>query len=503
MLQADGADIATAGVRADAVGRGANVRVAAATAVLALKEGTGSADPPSKGSDSRNEDEPDSHGGSARSQSQSMNPDDLPSDFDSLHPPPITSSRDGESRDGHIAHADDPPPEAPLGVGAIVGITLAAVVVVLLVLGVIFWYCRRKKTLKLIAATRKNLDASTVETPYSVDPYTGNFVSGSASGGRRNNSTAFSSNGTAFSSFRGNDGGGLWEDDAIVALRIPLEKVVRSSLISRGGYGEVYLGSYKERRVAIKTLLPETRKDLRQINSFLAETKLMASMEHPRIVQFIGVAWDSLADVCVVSEFMDGGDLRALLTRFEVEERRPHGFDHDKVKIAFHVAHALTYLHSLDPIVLHRDLKSKNILLDSQLNGKITDFGVSRESSDRTMTAGVGTSLWMAPEVMMGERYDEKADIFSFGVVLSELDSHALPYAQSKETDSGRVLPDTALLQLVSLGRLRVQLSSNAPQAMVDLADACIALDPNDRPTAVDVTYKLQLALRMYEDFVF
>ncbi|KAF1317303.1 Tkl protein kinase, partial [Globisporangium splendens] len=439
--------------------------------------------------------EPNSQAGGSQSHSQPFEP---PSDFDPNNLPPLPPP--GRDPPG------PPPNEPPMSIGGIVGITLASVFTVLALLGIIVLYYRRRNRRELSAATasRKDLEMTSDTTPYSMDPFVGSFASGARMnrGTRSNNSTTLSSNGTSHSLYR-DKSGGMWEDDEIVALRIPFDKVVRSALISRGGYGEVYSGSYRDQRVAIKSLLPEMRKNLRQINSFLAETKLMASMEHPRIVRFIGVAWDSLTDLCVVSEFMEGGDLRALLTRFETQEHRPHGFDADKVKIAFHVAHALTYLHSLLPVVLHRDLKSKNILLDSYLDAKITDFGVSRESSDRTMTAGVGTSLWMAPEVMMGERYDEKADIFSFGVVLSELDSHMLPYAEAKETNSGRVLPDTALLQMVSLGRLKVELSANAPQSMVDLANACVALDPSDRPTAVDVTYKLQLALRMYEDFVF
>lgn len=293
----------------------------------------------------------------------------------------------------------------------------------------------------------------------------------------------------------------LWEDEIILAARLPLEKVSTTKLISYGGHGQVYRGSYRGETVAIKQLLPQKRKNLHEVNSFLAEIKMMACVEHPRIVRFIGVAWDSLSDLCAVSEFMYGGDLHALLVRFEEVEHRPHGFDFDKARIALQAAHALTYLHSLNPTILHRDLKSMNILLTAGLQAKLTDFGVSRQWSANTMTAGVGTVLWMAPEVMMGKRYDASADIFSFGVVLSELDSHLPPYHKAWSSASGPKLSDAALLQMVSSGQLRIEFSSNAPEDLVALGHACVDLDPTARPSANELLYQLQNILRMYEAY--
>ncbi|CAH0515213.1 unnamed protein product [Peronospora belbahrii] len=216
-----------------------------------------------------------------------------------------------------------------------------------------------------------------------------------------------------------------------VTARVPRENVILHHLVSRGGYGEVYSGLFNNEHVAIKMQLLELRKSINHLNSFLAEVKLMATLNHERIVQFAGVAWDSLTDLCVLFEYMEGGDLRNLLKNCE-EHNTPLSFDQTKATIALHVAHSLTHLHSLSSPVLHRDLKSKNILLTAQLEAKLTDFGVSRERSDFTMTGGVGSSRWMAPEVMMGDRYDDKADMFSFGVVLAELDHHLLPYANAR-----------------------------------------------------------------------
>ncbi|KAF1785403.1 Protein kinase-like domain [Phytophthora cactorum] len=205
----------------------------------------------------------------------------------------------------------------------------------------------------------------------------------------------------------------LWEDETIVTTRIPREKVVLETLISSGGYGEVYRGSFDGQPVAIKMLPQHSRRNIQLVNAFLAEAKLLASLDHPHIIHFVGVAWNSLTDLCVVSDLVDNGDLRALLDSYD-SNHHPTGFNYVKINIAFHVAQALTYLHSLQPMALHRDLKSRNILVTHEMVAKLTDFGVSRERSDATMTAGVGTSLWMAPEVLLGHRYDEKADMFSF-----------------------------------------------------------------------------------------
>ncbi|KAI9996438.1 hypothetical protein PInf_014161 [Phytophthora infestans] len=290
---------------------------------------------------------------------------------------------------------------------------------------------------------------------------------------------------------------GLWDDDVITANRIPRDKVRVKKLLSRGAFGEVYDGVFNGNRVAVKMLLPHTRGNLKQVNDFLAEAKMTATMDHAHIVAFVGVAWDALSDVCVVLEYMDGGDLRSLLSKYE-ESHHPTGFDSQKTTIALHICHALTYLHSLMPPVIHRDLKSRNILLNQAMEAKLTDFGISRERLDQTMTAGVGTSLWMAPEVMLGERYDVKADLFSFGVVLSELDLHTLPYARAKDQTrdaNGRKLPDAAILQQVTMGIVQVEFSRTSSASIVDLGRACVSLNPNDRPTAAEALYRLQVIL--------
>ncbi|KAJ0392091.1 hypothetical protein P43SY_010521 [Pythium insidiosum] len=211
-------------------------------------------------------------------------------------------------------------------------------------------------------------------------------------------------------------------------FRIPMKDITIAEPLSHGSFGDVYLGFYNNDRVAIKRLSAHRRRHEKERTSFLLEAKLMATLRHDRIIQFIGVAWSDPTDVHVVTEFMDGGDLRTLLQSFDASGR-PVGFDACKVQIALHVIEGLAYLHALQPAVLHRDLKSRNVLLSAnKLDAKLIDFGVSRPRADSTMTTCVGTLRWMAPEVMVGGRYGESADVFSFGVVLSELDTHQIPY---------------------------------------------------------------------------
>ncbi|RLN82461.1 hypothetical protein BBJ28_00017887, partial [Nothophytophthora sp. Chile5] len=385
-----------------------------------------------------------------------------------------------------------------LGIPVIVGIVVGSVAVVLMIAAFVIWYRRTKRSSRSprystshyytgTNSSRKERGDRVVSNtiPMAV-PVTGEFFDEITSVeilGRR-------------SQMEESNVGDSWEDPEIQAARIPMEHLRVQQLINRGGFGEVFLGTYRGRAVAVKRLLPDRRKNMREVDAFIAEIKLMLSMDHPRIVGCLGVAWDAVTDISAVSEYMEGGDLRSVLVRFEQEEHRAHGFDDDKLKIALHVAEGLVYLHALDPTVLHRDLKSKNILLNKNLDAKLTDFGVSRESADVTMTAGVGTSLWMAPEVMIGDRYNEKADMFSFGVVLGELDCQQLPYSHATESGTSRKLPGTAILQMVASGQLRLEICKTTPSGIHDLVMACTSLTPEERPTAAEALETLQAIAR-------
>jgi mitogen-activated protein kinase kinase kinase 7 len=289
----------------------------------------------------------------------------------------------------------------------------------------------------------------------------------------------------------------LVNDPIIITHRIPHDDVKVATCISRGGFGLVYSGTFNRRRVAIKRIRPELSAEIKYIESFLKEICLMASLQHPRIVEFVGVAWDSLRNLSAVTEFMECGDLRDVLQSSKERNARL-SWDGHKARIAMHIAEALTYLHSLSPKVIHRDLKSKNVLLDCDLTAKLSDFGVSRERrfEETHMTAGIGTAFWIAPEVLLGMDYDERADIFSFGVVLSEIDTDDYPYWNEKNHASGGKQQENVILRMVATGALRPEFSPTCPSAIVALGQSCFDVDPQKRPTAAEIVYCLQQLIR-------
>ncbi|GAB9468662.1 Tkl protein kinase [Globisporangium polare] len=285
----------------------------------------------------------------------------------------------------------------------------------------------------------------------------------------------------------------LLQDPVIAMHRIPYRDVKLGECVSQGGFGVVYSGVYKRRRVAIKKIHVGQNREVLRVESFLREVVLMASLAHPRVVEFIGVAWDSLRNLSAVTEFMDRGDLRDVLQGFK-KRGKSMTWDAHKMRIALQIAEAMAYLHSLVPTVIHRDLKSKNVLLDADLNAKLSDFGISREWTvdDTHMTVGIGTSFWIAPEVLLGKKYDERADIFSFGVVLNEIDTDDYPYWNVPGGVRGK---ENEILRMVAAGAIRPKFTAECPKGILLLADFCLNGDPKKRPTSAQLVQFLQQLL--------
>lgn len=279
----------------------------------------------------------------------------------------------------------------------------------------------------------------------------------------------------------------LLHSQHLLGNRIPYESLSFQMELSKGASGEAWICQYGGQPVAVKKLLHTKDQKADDVQAFAEEIELTASLIHPHIVKFIGVAWNSLSNLSMVLEFVSEGDLQGFLHK----NSDVLSWAGDRIYMAVAVAEALEYLHSRSPAIIHRDLKSNNILLTEDLDPKLIDFGVSRGVMDLTMTAGVGTPYWTAPEVLEGARYSEKADIYSFGVVLSELDTGRIPYFDTVDHDGAKLMP-FQILQEVMAGTLRPSFSVDCPPRIQRIAAACLSFDPSDRPTAQELIQWLE-----------
>ncbi|EQC31332.1 TKL protein kinase [Saprolegnia diclina VS20] len=318
---------------------------------------------------------------------------------------------------------------------------------------------------------------------------------------------------------------------------VPPNTIVRDRVIARGGFGIVYLAtiypSQKHRmpplRVAMKRVLPQFADDLGRIEDFMLEIDLGARLCHPKIVTFVGITWTTLYNISSLTEYMPNGDVWSLLERSKSEIVLPWNVlsaaalpmpsdekalprltvsdvtelsiftEYDpccpvsKVSILADMADALAYLHCLHPTIVHRDVKTKNVLLDANWVAKLADFGASRSygDSDLVMTAEIGTVPWIAPEVLKGVRYSEKADIYSFGVAMSEVDLCIVPYSNvamcSPDSQVSLTMAKSRVAVLVTTGQLRPSFSHTCPPAILDIARRCLAYYPEDRPSAAEL----------------
>ncbi|OQR98064.1 protein kinase [Achlya hypogyna] len=328
-----------------------------------------------------------------------------------------------------------------LGAGAIVAIVVASVVVVAAALA-FFWRRRHQAPTSLKSVTEPNTEMSCRSdfAPIAEDATRSRETQGSA----------------VLQLFR------------IDAQDIELLDVV----LGLGSFGHVVLGRYKGKElVAIKALRRE-KQTPEHVETLLDEIELMT--KHAQ------------------ESYMEGGDLQARL-----QSTRDLPWAH-KVLWARHIALGLVYLHGQH--VIHRDVKSRNVLLTADGDAKLADLGIARHVTEESMTNAVGTYRWTAPEVLKGKHYDTKADIYSFGMVLTELDSHAMPYADFRN-QRGEPLGNFAIMYKaqydrtrhishalqVMQGKITPSFSPECPQWLQHLALHCIAHAPDQRPSATDL----------------
>jgi len=252
------------------------------------------------------------------------------------------------------------------------------------------------------------------------------------------------------------------------------------TLIGRGGFGEVYRGTWRGTDVAIKMLL-EQNVEQSVLDAFCDEVSLMRQLRHPQIVLFMGASLTP-GKLAIVTEFLPRLSLFAVLHDASVE--LPPQL---KLSMLADVARGMTYLHSNSPPVLHLDLKSLNLLVDTNFRVKVADFGLStfkKHLAGVTSNQAMGTVHWMAPEYLATGLCDEKADVYSFGIVMWEVVTRDTPYA---DVDVDQLAP------LVVNEGLRPDIPPDAGR-LATIMPRLWHADSHQRPTFIDVLDELLVA---------
>jgi tRNA A-37 threonylcarbamoyl transferase component Bud32 len=204
---------------------------------------------------------------------------------------------------------------------------------------------------------------------------------------------------------------------------IPIEELTFDGRVSEGASGVVYRGTWKRTQVAIK------RAKITDEDAFLHEAIILNTLRHPNVVLFCGLCQDDGDNRYIVTEFVPNGGLDTFMYgKLDRKQLNQTISFSEKIRILSQIAQGMIYLHSIP--IIHRDLKPQNILLDAVYNAKICDFGVSKFFEGNTMTGvSYGTLEYMSPEILLhNSRYDEKCDVYSFGIMMHELFFLIKPY---------------------------------------------------------------------------
>jgi eukaryotic-like serine/threonine-protein kinase len=200
--------------------------------------------------------------------------------------------------------------------------------------------------------------------------------------------------------------------------------------IGKGGMGEVYKAKdqIENSIVAIK-LLHSHLQFGKYISRFKREAEYLSKLSHPNIVKFYSLEQDE-KHIFLVMEYIVGRKIRTHI------KNSPTPVE-DVLKCAIQICDALDYAHSMN--MIHRDIKPENILIDSETNIKILDFGIAKGMPKETKLTEpgtlIGTVQYLAPEYIQGEQLTSISDLYSLGVTLYELLTQQLPFSEGKSNE--------------------------------------------------------------------
>ncbi|XP_076959397.1 putative cysteine-rich receptor-like protein kinase 20 [Bidens hawaiensis] len=267
--------------------------------------------------------------------------------------------------------------------------------------------------------------------------------------------------------------------------------------LGEGGFGPVYKGQLLDgKRIAVKRLSSNSRQGLKE---FKTEVQLIIKLQHKNLVRLLGYCIKGNERI-LIYEFMANNSLETFL--FDLKKCKELDWA-KRSNIISGIAKGLRYLHEDSRLkIVHRDMKASNILLDSEMNSKISDFGTARIFGCNQMEANtnriIGTYGYMAPEYAMEGLFSTKSDVNSFGVVLLEvvsgqrnnrfcLDDEPQNFLSTAwrlwKENKGEQLIDRSLVQNVAI---------DEALRWINIALLCVQEDPQDRPAMSTVVFMLE-----------
>ncbi|XP_031102187.1 wall-associated receptor kinase 2-like [Ipomoea triloba] len=286
-------------------------------------------------------------------------------------------------------------------------------------------------------------------------------------------------------------------------LREATNNYAQDMILGRGGNGVVFKGILPNMlEVAIKR---SKTVDDTQVEQFINEVVILSRINHRYVVKFLGCCLEAEVPL-LVYEYISNGTLHHHI------HRQAGASDwlswENRLRIAIEAAGALAYLHSAASMpIIHRDVKSANILIDENYTAKISDFGASRlVPLDQTHLATLvqGTLGYLDPEYFQTSRLTEKSDVYSFGVVLAELLTERKPVSPNMSAEEDRNLSaffvrsvnENRLFQILA-PRLVIEGTLDQLQRIAELVKRCLQLKGEDRPKMKEVASELE-SIRMY-----